>query len=57
MDILALSFLETPIGLDPRLLEGLLMAIVSLWVEIWYHGEVSNKMLHLDPMQNSSIEL
>ncbi|WMV40135.1 hypothetical protein MTR67_033520 [Solanum verrucosum] len=56
MDTFTLSVSQMQIGLDPRLIEDLLLVIVFLLVETWYHGKVRNKMLYLGPVQNPSIE-
>ena len=45
------------IGQVPRWIEDPLRAIVSLLEETWSHGEVRNKMLYLDQVQNQNIEL
>ncbi|XP_019225056.1 PREDICTED: uncharacterized protein LOC109206664 [Nicotiana attenuata] len=41
-------------GLDPKLVEDLLQAFVSLLEGTWYRGGVRNKVLYLDPVQNLS---
>lgn len=44
-------------GLDPKLIGDLLLATLSLGVEILYYGVVQNKMLYLDLVQNLILDL